>query len=133
MDKDLKAEMYRMFLDKEGFRPELDSDGDVRFKMEGLTYFVEVDARDDAYFRVCLPNIWTIENDQERARVLIACDYANAKSKVAKVFTVRDRVWGSLEIFVPDPEVFRDLFMRCMSALKNVAWNFAEKMKEENA
>lgn len=130
MDKDLKANLYLNYLSEEGFRPELDSDGDVQFKMEGLTYFMEVDDRDDAFFRICLPNFWGIENDVERSQVLEAADFTNAKSKVAKIFTIQSNVWASIELFVPEPDSFRVLFPRSMSAIQNAVRSFADKMKE---
>ncbi len=130
--KDLKAQLYHCYLKEEGYQPAIDEDGDVRFKKEGKTYFIQVDEKDEAFFRICFPNFWEIENDEERRNVLAACDYANALSKVAKIFTVHDDVWGSVEIFVDDPEGFKPIFSRCMSALQNAVRNFVEKMKKDN-
>jgi hypothetical protein len=130
MDKQAKANMYCDFLVNEGYKPEVDADGDVRFKSEGKWYFVEVDEKDETYFRICFPNFWGIENPEERLKVLAACDYANSRSKVAKLFTVRDDVWASIEVFVAEPAGFKPLFTRCMAALQNGARNFVEKMRE---
>jgi len=94
--RDLKAQLYHRYLKEEGYQPAIDGDGDVRFKKEGKAYFIQVDDKDEAFFRICFPNFWEIANDEERSRVLAACDYANALSKVAKIFTVRNDVWGSV-------------------------------------
>ena len=44
-----------------------------------------------------LPNIMKVDNDVTRAKALAAADAAASRSKVAKVFTVRDWVWASVE------------------------------------
>jgi hypothetical protein len=127
-----KAQLQRLYTDylsEEGYRPEVDSDGDVRFKREGRLYFIGVSEEDPEFFRVVLANIWPIESEKERAQVLVAADESNAKSKVAKVYTVRDNVWVCVELFVARPEDFKGVFRRAMSALDNGVAIFVEKMK----
>lgn len=128
-----KAELQRLykdFLTEEGYKPELDSDGDVRFKREGKTYVIIIDAKDPEFFRLVLPNIWEIESEAERVQVLVAADASNAKSKVSKVCTMGDNVWVSIELFVGQPEDFKKVFTRALGALDNGVINFVVKMKE---
>jgi hypothetical protein len=128
-----KAELQRLYMDfltAEGYQPNVDQDGDVKFKREGKTYFIAVSEADPAFFRVVLAGIWPIESEKERAQVLVAADESNAKSKVSKVFTVKDNVWVSIELFVSRPEEFKGVFKRAMSALDNGVRNFAKKMRE---
>ena len=115
---------------EEGFRPTVDSDGDVRFTREGRTYFIQVVANDPGFFRVVLPNFMKIDGDSQRSKALAAADAANSKSKVAKVFTVRDNVWASVEIYTKAPEDFKGVFRRTLSGLDNGAFNFAMKVRE---
>lgn len=128
-DKDLQK-LYMEYLTDEGYKPEVDADGDVQFKEEGKTYFIDVSADDQEYFRVVLANIWPIESEEERLRVLQACDYANATAKVCKVYSVRDNVWVGIEVFVAKPEDFKGIFKRSMSALRNGTMLFVKKMRE---
>lgn len=122
--------LYSEYLSTEGYRPKVDGDGDVQFKREGRTYFIDVTARDPEFFRVVLANVWSIENEAERSKVLVAADYSNAKSKVSKVATVGDNVWVSTEVFVASPEDFTGIFKRLMSALDHGVTKFALKMRE---
>jgi hypothetical protein len=122
--------LYTEYLAEEGYKPEVDSDGDVRFKREGRLYFIEVSEDDPEFFHVVLANIWSIESEKERLQVLAAADYSNAKSKVSKVHTVRDNVWVSIELFVASPEDFKGVFKRIMSAFDNGVANFVNKMRE---
>jgi hypothetical protein len=130
MDKKSRARMYGEFLKSQGYAPEVDSDGDVRFKKEGRTYFVAIDEDDEEFFRVIFPNFWKIESEDERRRVLVACDHSNSLSKVAKVYMVEDNVWASIELFFGDPEDFKSVFERSMGALQNGVANFVQKMRE---
>ena len=122
--------IYTEYLTQEGYRPEIDNDGDVVFKKEGKNYFISVDENDPEFFRIVLPNFWSIENTEERSRVLAAADESNRKSKVSKVFTVRDDTWASIEIFIAHPKAFEAVFPRAMSALENGVLQFVQKMRE---
>lgn len=130
-EKAAMQKMYMDYLEDEGYRPEIDSDGDVQFKAEGKTYFINVVEDDPTYFRVVLANIWPIESEDERVQCLIAVDYSNAKAKVTKSYLVKDNIWVGIEIFIPKAEDFKEVFKRCMSALNNGVTHFVTKMREQ--
>lgn len=130
-EKKALQKMYMDYLTDEGFRPEIDSDGDVQFKAEGKTYFINVVEDDPTYFRVVLANIWPIESEEERAQCLVAVDYSNAKSKVAKSYLVKDNIWVGIEIFIPEADDFKEIFKRSMGALNNGVTHFVTKMREQ--
>lgn len=123
-------QLYTEFLTEEGYRPEVDEDGDVRFKREGRLYFINVAEDDPEFFTVVLANIWPIESETERSLVRAAADVSNAKSKVSKVFTINDDVWVSIELFVEHPGDFRGVFERAMSGIDNGVAEFVRTMKE---
>ncbi len=125
---DLQA-MYMAYLTKEGYRPTVDDDGDVVFKSEGRTYFIDVEADDPGYFRIALPNIWAIESPEERQQVLAACDHSNATAKVAKCYIVRDQVWVGIEVFLANPDDFGHIFARSLSAVNTGTSLFADRMQ----
>jgi len=124
--------MYLSYLKKEGYLPKIDSDGDVLFKKEGKNYFIDVEAqqKDPNYFRMVLPNFWSIENDIERLEVLVAADQVNSTIKLVKVHTVKDDTWASVQIFVSNQEDFQDFFPRMMSILSGGVELFVKKMRE---
>lgn len=130
VSKKYLQQLYVNFLTEEGYRPEIDSDGDVRFKHDGKILFIGVSESDANFFRIVLPNIWKIENDTERRKVLAAVDYSNAKSKVSKAYILNNNVWVAIEMFVGDPEGFTTMFTRCLAALMNGKDNFVVKMRE---
>lgn len=130
MSRAQMQQMYSDYLKAEGYKPELDQDGDVVFKREGKTFFIQVSDQDQNYFRLVLPNFWTIESPAERAKVMIAADKTNSLSKAAKVFTTaNNNVWVSVEIFVNDPRDFKAIFPRAASALDNGYSNFITALR----
>ena len=132
-DTPSKEQLQRLYvehLEAEGYRPSIDVDGDVQFKREGRTYFIIISEKDPEFFRLVLANIWKIEDDLERSRVLVAADHSNAVSKVAKVYMVKDNVWVCVELFLAAPEDFRGIFERSMSAMEAGVSNYVERMRE---
>jgi hypothetical protein len=131
MSKQDRAEMYRSYLAEEGFSPKFDSDGDVVFKYEGRSYVIIIDENDEEFFRLVFPNFWSIDTDEERDKVLMAANYSTAKTKVTKIFTVRDDTWAAIEMFYSPPEAFKIGFRRALSALQTGVNNFLEKVRRE--
>ena len=124
------AELYRAHLSEEGFSPKIDSDGDVIFKFEGRSHFISVNAEDENFFRLIFPNFWPIENEDERKKVNAAALQATAKTKVAKIFPVKDNVCASIEMFCSPPEVFKAVLTRSLNALRAGVENFREGMQD---
>lgn len=110
----------------------MDEDGDVQFKSEGLSFFMAIDEGDPEYMRIVLPNIWSLDSNQERGRALMAADGTNRTVKVMKVFTARNNVWASIESFVASPKDFAGVFKRSLSAMQTGVMHFAAKMRSLN-
>ena len=126
-----KAQVQRAYvtiLTEDGYQPDLDSDGDVRFKREGRTYFIHVFGDDPGYFRLVLANVMKIDSEANRAKVQAAADYVSGHTKVAKVFTVRDNVWLSAEGFAEKPEAYKSVLRRYLSALDSGARQFVARL-----
>ena len=129
MTRQERLDLYREFLDQEGFRPSIDGDGDLVFKIEGKTYFVFADPNDAPFFRLVFPSFWSIENEDERAKAYVAAHDATAQTKVAKVFVVEDDTWASLELFCDPPETVRPVLLRGLSAVQSAVDTFAQIMR----
>lgn len=94
-------DQFWSFLEKEGYRPQLDeSDGEVTFKCEGLTYSYYPDEQDDQFFALRLPAIYDV-NEENKPIVLEAIDKVNKDLKVVKLYTIADKtVFVAFEIFM---------------------------------
>ncbi|MCS6772823.1 MAG: hypothetical protein RMM31_05300 [Anaerolineae bacterium] len=125
-----EAELYVSHLTEEGYQPTVDADGDVVFKHEGLTYYIDIDTNDESFFRLVCPNFWSIDSPEELLRALLAANYVTRKMKVAKVYVHNDGkdVSASIEIFLAQPEHFKAVFRRSLSALQSSISNFRSRM-----
>lgn len=122
-------QLYSGYLALNGYSPSVDSDGDITFKYEGKTLFIEVNESDEAYFRVGLPNIWTVDSDAERLQVLTACNNVTASTKVVKAYvTSGNNVWISMELFLPEQGDFGKVLQRGLVAMNAALDGFLENM-----
>lgn len=129
-----KAERISVILEHirtEGYVPTIDDDGDILFKAEGRSYFVILDENDEQFYRLAFPNFWSIDDEAERERVIHAASHATTKTKVAKIFPVKDDTWASVELFLSGPEEFNGVFARSLSALQSAVRTFREAMSTE--
>ena len=110
----MKADLINAWLYNEGYKHENDSDGDVHFRYNGKhIYFTPDD--DDTYFRLIMPNIYELEDN--RVKVLEACNTITRDYKVVKAYLVKDRLWLSIEMFVDSTPEVGDFFERCCRIL----------------
>ena len=131
MTKDEINELLLEHLKVEGYVPHVDSDGDVAFKAEGRTYFIDcAEAGDLFYFRLAFPNFWSIEDEDERRRVDAAAGQASREVRMAKIYPVNDDTWGSVEIYVSSPQEFLKVFSRSLGCLQAAAQVFRRAMQE---
>ncbi|MDR0599456.1 MAG: YbjN domain-containing protein [Treponema sp.] len=125
-------DMYVMYLRDEGYRPSVDSDGDVVFKAEGLNFYIDVDDEDLESFRVVLPKFWELESPEERIRAYEVANYINRTTKVAKVFIIssEDDVSMDANIYIGKPDDFKLHFRRMINLLIAELREFRDKMIE---
>jgi len=124
--------MYTNFLIEEGYKPSIDSDGDVVFKVEGKTFWIDIDEKDLESFRIVFSNFWEIESLAEKLKVYEVMNYINRTTKVAKVFMSpkEDDVSMDANIFVNKPEDFKYHFSRMLDLLFYEIIEFRDKMNE---
>ncbi len=125
------TDMLLNFLAEEGYRPKIDDDGDIVFKIEGGVYFISFDEKDSTYFSIVYPNFWEIENEDEHEKVLDCASRTNATCKAAKVYVVKDNTFATIETFMESPEQFMGVLNRFVSALRFAVRTFVDHMRGE--
>ncbi|MDR2541986.1 MAG: hypothetical protein LBC80_00825 [Treponema sp.] len=123
--KEALQEMYMEYLTQEGYRPEIDEDGDIRFRVLGNNYFIIVDEKDQQFFQIYtgfwLDSLTLIS--KEEAHDLV--NFANRRSKVAKISlsspedTNRIIVSITAELLVNEPQDFALILPRSLSLIAN--------------
>jgi hypothetical protein len=123
-----RAQTYFDFLAEEGFRPTLDEDGDVVFKVEGYMYYVSIE-EDEQFFRLIFPNFWPLENRAERERAERAALAVTSHLKVVKVLPTERGVLATVEMFCAPPESVLPVFHRAIQAIQGAVRAFMEEMR----
>ena len=118
--------LQRMYMDRitiEGYRPEVDADGDIQFRVLGSNYFIIIDESDLQFFQI-YTGFWLDDISLEEAYEKV--NYANRRSKVAKIsLSTSDdepgRVIVSItaELLVENPRDFEKVLPRALSLLAN--------------
>ncbi|MCL2174955.1 MAG: YbjN domain-containing protein [Treponema sp.] len=116
-------DIYMEHLTVEGYRPEVDPDGDIQFRVLGSNYFIIVDEGDLKFFQI-YTGFWLDEMSMEDAYELV--NIANRRSKVAKVSLSYspeepERLIVSItaELLLNSPKDFSVVFPRALSLLAN--------------
>lgn len=125
-----RAGFYVEHLAELGFRPELDDDNDIYFRCEGGHYHV-ISTDDEQYVQIAYLNFWSIEDDDELRRALLAASVSNQTTKVAKV-TVRSDLKDmhiTAEVFIARPTDFVDVFERMVGAIQTARSTFRDEME----
>jgi hypothetical protein len=119
-------ELVKQFLSNEGYKFDVDSDGDIHFKYEGINLYFTVDNNDQRYFRLIMPNIYQLEGN--RTKVLEAINTVSRDLKVIKAYLIEDRLWLAVELFIDSTPELEDFFPRCMGLLKAGREKIAEEI-----
>ena len=125
----MQIDALKDFIADEGFRTSIDSDGDLQFKYEGWTFWIQVDKKDEEFIKILLPNFWKIESDEEKSKCYKAASKLSCEYKVAKIYVVEYKdapnVCASMEFFIPDVEFFKKIFLRSARILAAMEKEFA--------
>lgn len=108
-------DLVKDFLSSEGYKYDVDSDGDVHFKYQGANLFFTDNGADREFFRIIMPNIYEVEGN--RTKVLEAANTVTRDIKVIKAFLVEDHLWLSIEMFIDSTPEVGDFFTRCCDIL----------------
>jgi hypothetical protein len=103
--------------------------------VEGLNFLYFRDEKDDQYFRLCLPGIFDVNNDNEYA-VLKAMNGANASMKVVKLYIVGDEeedrdVWVAFEILLDNTPDIGDFMDRAIGLLRAGRQDFYNRLQND--
>ncbi len=119
------CDLVENWLKNQGFRCERDSDGDVRFRYEGVGMFCCKD-KDEKFLRIIMPGIYDVDND--RVKVLEAINTICRDIKAIKAFLVQDSLWLSIEMFVDSTPDVEDFIERCLDIMIAARKKIAEEI-----
>lgn len=123
-------ERIREYLSEEGYRPKVDEDGDIQFKAQGLTLWCTGDKDDPQYFRIIMPNIYTVEGN--RTKVLEAINTVCRDRKVVKAFLVENSLWIAVELFASEDSNVGEYFDRLVNVVLQTREIIAHEIFKED-
>jgi hypothetical protein len=122
-------ELMLNYLREEGFCPKEEKYG-LSFKCEGLNFIFFYDEDDDQYFRLMMPGIFDVTEENFPA-VLLALNKVNSEIKVVKAYTpVQDEVWLGFEVIVDSTPVLADFVPRGIAMLRAAQRKFYEAIQQ---
>ena len=125
------------FLAEEGFRPHEAPFG-IAFKNEGFNFLYFKDDQDEQYFRLMMPAIFDVTEDNEDT-ILRVMNEVNSNIKVVKLYTMdmddedgktEKSVWVAFEILADTTPELNDIVPRALALLRSARITFLAKLEE---
>ncbi len=125
------------YLADEGFRPHETPFG-IAFKSEGVNFLYFKDPEDEQYFRLMMPAIFEVTEDNEDM-VLHAMNDVNSNIKVVKLYTMdlndedgnkETSVWAAFEILADTTPELIDIVPRAITLLRGARLAFLSRLEE---
>ena len=126
-----KKELIIQILEKLGFKPEIDDDGDIMVRYQMKSIYVFVGDEEDSYVAVLLPQFHEIE-DGEETLVLATCNKMTRELKLAKVFVDHTfkNVSASCEFYYANEESLEHSLDKSLQMLGIVRSQFRKNKTE---
>ncbi len=80
-----KKELVMSTIEKMGYTPEVDNDGDIEFVYQMKTLYVMTGRDDEQFVSVLFPQFYEIDED-DGMKALVACNKATRELKMVKVY-----------------------------------------------
>ncbi len=125
------------FLAEEGFRPH-ETEFGIAFKSEGINFLYFKDEEDEQYFRLMMPAIFVVTEDNEETIMKVMND-VNGTIKVVKLYTMdmedengkkETSVWVAFEILADTTPELTDIVPRALALLRSARIAFLAKLEE---
>lgn len=125
------------YLAEEGYRPHETPFG-IAFKSEGFNYLYFKDEDDEQYFRLMMPAIFEVTEDNEET-IMKVMNEVNGTIKVVKLYTMdlededgktEPSVWVAFEILADTTPELRDIVPRAINLLQGARIAFLAKLEE---
>ena len=126
-----KKELILATLEKMGYSPELDNDGDIRFLYQMKTIYVMTGDEEEPYISMMLPQFHEIEDGQE-TMVLAVCNKLTRELKLAKVYVDQTfkSVTATCEFFYANNEALEQNLRNSLQMLGVVRTVFRKDLAE---
>lgn len=123
----LRTDLFN-FLKEEGFMPELDSDGDIKFKSEGQAYYISVSKTDENPMYVVLFRSFSNPDEYSAETIAMASTKLNFYKGV-KVLCFDKSFRIGAELYVRNAEPVKSTFYKLKGIIDSVKSDFLDECK----
>ena len=124
----LRTDLFN-FLKEEGFMPELDSDGDIKFKSEGQRYYMSVSKTDENPMYVVLFRLFNSPDEYSAETIAMASTKLNFYKGV-KVLCFEKSFRIGAELYVRNAEPVKSAFYKLKEIIDSVKSDFLDECKK---
>lgn len=126
-----KKELILATLEKMGYSPEVDNDGDIKLLYQMKTIYVMTGDEEEPYISMMLPQFYEIEDGQE-TMVLAVCNKLTRELKLAKVYVDQTfkNVTATCEFFYANNEALEQNLRNSLQMLGVVRTVFRKDLAE---
>ena len=126
-----KKELILSTLEKMGYSPEVDNDGDIKLLYQMKTIYVMTGDEEEPYISMMLPQFHEIEDGQETV-VLAVCNKLTRELKLAKVYVDQTfkNVTATCEFFYANNEALEQNLRNSLQMLGVVRTVFRKDLAE---
>lgn len=126
-----KKELILSTLEKMGYSPEVDNDGDIKLLYQMKTIYVMTGDEEEPYISMMLPQFHEIEDGQE-TMVLAVCNKLTRELKLAKVYVDQTfkNVTATCEFFYANNEALEQNLRNSLQMLGVVRTVFRKDLDE---
>lgn len=117
----------KIFLQEEGFMPEIDEDGDIKFKKEGWNYYIWIASHDTSPMYLALSLNFSKPEGYSDEVIKIAANELN-KYKGVKILCLENSYSIRAEMFLVSSEAFKYTFYKLMSQIMNIKDDLNEEL-----
>ena len=118
-------------LEKMGYSPEVDNDGDIMFRYQMKAIYVMIGDEEEPYISLMLPQFHEFEEGQETL-VLVTCNKMTRELKMAKIFIDQTfkNVSATCEFFYINEEALEQNLRHALQIIGVVRSVFRKDMAE---
>ena len=126
-------ELYLNGLKEEGYKGEVSGDDDIGFTYQGGKYWITPYENDPEFFQVSSYYKWSLEDNAEKIKVLLAFNTVNKEKKLAKIYINADfdLICVTVGFFVKEPKDFIANLSRSLGMIQGMMDSFVDEMKKE--
>ena len=126
----MRSDLFN-FVKQEGYMPELDSDGDIKFKSEGKNFYISISANDESPMYITFFREFAYPEQYSKRTVVLASEELN-RYKGVKILIFKEYYRVCAELYVRDAEPLKGCFYKLINNIDNLVGDIMDECAKVN-